>query len=151
MHCSLSLTFYWCSMSRHVSGITCPSSGGTTRTLNGWLLFAVVDVFWCQDMGRLPPPGFKITSNKFNFKQSRHKIRKTIRLPKIQLGLSPRQSVLQFQSTCQQSSLPPATCLTTLHTPKKNIWLFIFANDICLRPTRSSSLVITFPFWGVGV
>jgi ribonuclease HI len=46
-------TLYWCSMSRLVSGITCPSSGGTTRTQNWWLLCAVVDVGWSQNMGRL--------------------------------------------------------------------------------------------------
>jgi hypothetical protein len=35
-------------MSRHVSSITCPSSRGITRTLNWWLLCAVVDVGWSQ-------------------------------------------------------------------------------------------------------
>jgi hypothetical protein len=43
MHTSLSLTRYWCSVSRHVSGITCPSLGGTTRTQNWWLLCAEMD------------------------------------------------------------------------------------------------------------
>jgi hypothetical protein len=33
-------------MSRHVSGIACPSSGGIKRTQNWWLLCAVVDVGW---------------------------------------------------------------------------------------------------------
>jgi hypothetical protein len=36
----------------HVSGITCPSSGGTTQTQGWWLLCAVVDVGWSQDVGR---------------------------------------------------------------------------------------------------
>jgi hypothetical protein len=48
MHTSLSLD--WCSMSRRVLGITCPPSGGTTRTQNWWLLCAVVDVGWSQDI-----------------------------------------------------------------------------------------------------
>jgi hypothetical protein len=50
---SLSLTLNWCSMNRHVSGITWPSSGGTTRTQNRWLLCTVVDVGWSQNVGRL--------------------------------------------------------------------------------------------------
>jgi hypothetical protein len=33
-------------MSRHVSGITFPSSEGTTRTQNRWLLCAAVDAGW---------------------------------------------------------------------------------------------------------
>jgi hypothetical protein len=41
-------------VSRHVSCTTCPSSGGTSRTQNWWLLCAVVDVGWSQDMGNLP-------------------------------------------------------------------------------------------------
>jgi hypothetical protein len=40
MHTSLSFTLYWCSMSRRVSGITCPSSGGTTQTKNCGILCA---------------------------------------------------------------------------------------------------------------
>jgi hypothetical protein len=49
MHTSLSLTLHWFLVSRHVSGITCPSSGGTTRTHNWWILCAVVDVGWAWD------------------------------------------------------------------------------------------------------
>jgi hypothetical protein len=41
MPTSLSLN-YWCLMSRHVSGFTCPSSGGTTRTQN-----------WCLQMHKI--------------------------------------------------------------------------------------------------
>jgi hypothetical protein len=36
-------TLYWCSMTRHVTVITWPSSGGTTRTQNWWLLCAEID------------------------------------------------------------------------------------------------------------
>jgi hypothetical protein len=54
IHTSLSLSLYWSSMSRHVSGITCPSSGGNARTQNWWMC-AVVDVGWTQDVGRLQP------------------------------------------------------------------------------------------------
>jgi hypothetical protein len=50
---SLSLTLYWGSMSRHVSGITCPSSVSIARTQIWWLLCAVVDVGWSRDVGRL--------------------------------------------------------------------------------------------------
>jgi hypothetical protein len=53
IHTSLSLTLYWCSMSRHVSGITCPSSGDNTRTKNWWVLCAFVDVGWSRNVGRL--------------------------------------------------------------------------------------------------
>jgi hypothetical protein len=52
MHTSPSLTLYWCPVSRHVSGITCPSSGGITRTQIWWLLCADVDVGWSEDVGR---------------------------------------------------------------------------------------------------
>jgi hypothetical protein len=45
-------SLYWGSQSRHVSGITCPSSGGTTQTQGWWLLCSVVDVGWSQDVGR---------------------------------------------------------------------------------------------------
>jgi hypothetical protein len=45
MHTSLSLHCIdvQC-LDRHVSGITCPSSGSATWTLNWWLVGAVVDV-----------------------------------------------------------------------------------------------------------
>jgi hypothetical protein len=49
MHTSLSLTLHWRSMSRHVLGISCLSSGGTTGTQNWWLLCAVVDVGWSPE------------------------------------------------------------------------------------------------------
>jgi hypothetical protein len=38
MHTSLALTLYWGSMFRYFSGITCPSSGGTTRTQFSWIV-----------------------------------------------------------------------------------------------------------------
>jgi hypothetical protein len=49
---TLHFSLYWGSHSRHISGITCPSSGGTTQTQGWWLLCAVVDVGWSQDVGR---------------------------------------------------------------------------------------------------
>jgi hypothetical protein len=54
MHTSLTLALFWGSVSRHVFGITCPSSGGTIRTQNWWLFCAVVDMGWYQDVERLP-------------------------------------------------------------------------------------------------
>jgi hypothetical protein len=53
IHTSLSILFYWCSKSRHVSGITFQSSGDTTRMQLWWLLCAVVDVGWSEDLERL--------------------------------------------------------------------------------------------------
>jgi hypothetical protein len=52
IHTPLSLSLYSSSKSRHVSSITCPSSGGTTRMQLWWLLCAVVNVGWSQDLGR---------------------------------------------------------------------------------------------------
>jgi hypothetical protein len=53
MHTSLPHSLYYGSKSPHVSGITCPSSGDTTRAQIWWLLCAVVNVGLSRDVGRL--------------------------------------------------------------------------------------------------
>jgi hypothetical protein len=54
MHTSLSLHFIDLQCLDMFWALLAPSSGGTTRTQNWWLLCAVVDVGWSQYMGSLP-------------------------------------------------------------------------------------------------